>query len=672
MRRVLAPLLTALMLPAAVHAATHPPTIDDIMRLRIITAIEPSPVGTAVVLQTRDYDGGDKWQKDLWLVRPGQAPRRLTTGGVTGGSFAFAPDGTRIAFAGERAGKSGIHVLPVDGGEPSLLAELPVDADNLRWVGQRLFFSAAVYPDCGADLACTKKRDEDKAAGPSAHVYDDLYFRPWNDWSTGKHSNLFAIDVSTTKVEPVVTGLFDCPRVPFGGREDYAVSPDGQVVAYTAKKALDKARSTNDDLFLIEGGKTIPITDNPAADRNPVFSPDGRRIAYLAQAVPGFESDRVRLMVYDRDARTHTPLAADLDAWVDEVVWAPDGKSLYFTTELQGRMMLHQVEARAGASARVLARNSTDNHPALSGDRKSLYFLRQSLTMPPELFARDLKTGQEAPITRMNADALAGWAMPTVEEVWYDGAPVNGKPQKVHAFVMRPHGAAGRLPMVVMVHGGPQGAWLNAFHARWNPIPLAAKGFAVVMPNITGSTGYGQAFVNAISGDWGGRAYEDVLGVLDWAATTKDLDATRACAMGGSYGGYMMNWIEGHTDRFKCLISHAGPSALDTKYGTTDELWFPEWEMGGTPWDKPETYARWSPHTYAKSFKTPMLVIHGARDFRVSLEQALVMFTYLKRQGVEARLMVFPDEDHFVQKPKNRKFWYDSVNLWLKGHLMPR
>jgi dipeptidyl aminopeptidase/acylaminoacyl peptidase len=275
-------------------------------------------------------------------------------------------------------------------------------------------------------------------------------------------------------------------------------------------------------------------------------------------------------------------------------------------------------------------------------------------------------------VTDLNREALAGLAMPKVEEVWYDGADVGGgKRQRVHAFLVKPAAAdaAKKAPLVVMIHGGPQGAWLNGFHSRWTPLPLASAGMAVAMPNPTGSTGYGQAFVNAISKDWGGKCYQDILALLDHAATLPGIDASRACAMGGSFGGYMTNWIEGHTDRFKCLISHAGPSDLAAKYGTTDELWFPEWDIGGTPWDNPEAYAKWSPTTYAKSFKTPMLVIHGANDFRVPLEQALVMFTYLRRQGVEAKLVVFPDENHFVARPLNRKFWYDTVSDWLSSHL---
>jgi len=262
--------------------------------------------------------------------------------------------------------------------------------------------------------------------------------------------------------------------------------------------------------------------------------------------------------------------------------------------------------------------------------------------------------------------------MPKVEEVWYDGAVVGeGKRQRVHAFLVRPPDAeAGRkYPLVVMIHGGPQGAWLDGFHSRWTPLGIASRGFVVAMPNPTGSTGYGQAFVAAVSKDWGGRCYEDVIAFLDHAAAMEGVDATRACAMGGSFGGYMTNWIEGHTDRFKCLISHAGPSSLAAKYGTTDELWFPEWDIGGTPWENADAYAKWSPHAYAKSFKTPMLVIHGANDFRVPIEQALVMFTYLRRQGVEAKLVVFPDETHFVSKPLNRVLWYDTVVRWLEAHL---
>ena len=669
---VLSVALLTLAAPTAARAKAPEPkpiTIDDVMRLRIVGAIEANPAGPGAVVQLQDYDGGARFQKDLWWVQAGQAPRRLTTGGRTRGAFALSPDGRHVAFAGERNGRQGIFEIPLDGGEARLIAELPLDADALRWVGGRIYFAAGVLPDCKADLACTRKRLEERAQGPSARVYDDLYFRPWDNWADGTRSQLFRVDVEKGTVEPAVLGAFDVPPLPFGGVEDYVVAADGTVV-YTAKRVADVARSTNTDLFARSGTADRRLTDNPAADRGPVLSPDGTRVAYLAQAVPGFESDLWRLVVQDLKSGERFVASEGIDDWVHEAVWSPDGRALWFVVEQQAHESIWRVEARKGAKPERVTTKFTDRRLSFGGDGL-LYFTRETVTQPPDVWTLDPATGAVTRVTAFNGEALAGVAVPTATEAWFDGAVVDGKRQKVHALVVRPAGAAGRgkLPLVVMVHGGPQGSFLDAFHPRWNPLPFAARGFVVVLPNITGSTGYGQPFVNAVSKDWGGRPYEDLVGLLDYAATMDGVDATRACALGGSYGGYMMDWLEGHTDRFKCLVSHAGPSSIASMYGSTDELWFPEWDVGGTPWENPEGYAKVTPVAYAKAFRTPMLVIHGANDFRVPLEQGLIMFTTLKRLGVEAKLAVFPDENHFVQKPVNRKFWYDLVGGWLADHL---
>lgn len=657
---------------AAAPAAARPVAIEDVMRMRVITDLQPVPKGADLVLQVQEWDGGPRFLKDLWLVRPGAAPRRLTSGGRTGGAFAVSPDGRRVVFAGEREGQKGLWSLPLDGGEAVLIAKMPVAAENLRFVGGRVWFTARVFPDCGADLACTAARQEARGDGPSGMLYDDLFMRPWNTWRDGTWSNLFALDPATGRVEAVAVGEFDVPPFPFGGIGDIAVSSDGTRVVYTAKKGVDLARSTNTDLWIVENGVERRLTDNPAADRGPVFSPDGRRVAYLAQEVPGYESDRWRLRVLDLATGDSFGVADSLDAWVEEVVWGPDGTHLFFTADEQGYFLLYRVEVKKGAPPVRVGPRVVSRRLAFAGDGR-LVLTRETMTTPPDVWAlRFDKRATEERLTDLNGAALAGLDMPLVDEVWYDGAEVApGKRQRVHAFVVKP-ADAGRdraYPLVVMIHGGPQGAWHSMIHPRWTPLGLVGHGFAVAMPNITGSTGYGQEFVAAVSRDWGGKPFEDVLAFLDFAATIPGVDSTRACAMGGSYGGYLVNWIEGHTDRFRCLVSHAGTYNLESKYGSTDELWFPEWDIGGTPWENPDAYARWSPHRYARDFKTPMLVIHGQNDFRVPVEQALGMFTTLRRLGVEARFLYFPDEDHFVSRPRNRALWYATVVEWLKAHL---
>lgn len=655
-------------------AGSHPVTIDDVMKMKIITAMQANPAGRGVVIRVQEYDGGKRFQSDLWLVNGGAAPKRLTQGGNGNGAFAWAPDGKSLVFTGHRNGKSGIQILPLDGGEASLLKEFPVMPGNLRWVGKSIYFSAGVFPECGADLDCTKKLHDEQADGPSGLVYDELHHRPWNRWRDGTRNNLFALDVESGKVTAVAAGDFDTPTVPWGGLGDYSVAPDGKAVVYTAKKVKDLAISTNEDLYEVKNGKETKITDNPASDRHPVYSPDGKWIAYLAQEIPGFESDKVRLKLYDRGSGTHVTLAEGLDNWVTEFVWSADSKELYLSVEEQGHRLLYRLAAVKGAQPVRMSGRYTDRRLALSGDGRALYVSRETMVEPPDVYALEFhekKRMNETRLTRLNEKRLAGIKMPKVEEVWYDGAVGDtGKKQRVHAFLVRPPDQRSRKsPLVVMIHGGPQGAWHSAFHPRWTALGIVGHGFTVAMVNPTGSTGYGQDFVNAVSKDWGGKCYEDIMAFLDHAKKIKGVDANNACAMGGSFGGYMANWIEGHTDRFKCLISHAGVSNLTSKYGSTDELWFPEWDIGGTPWGNPDAYARWSPDSYAENFRTPMLVIHGQNDFRVPVEQGLIMFQLLKRLGVEARLLYFPDEDHFVSKPLNRKLWYDTVVEWLTKYL---
>lgn len=647
-------------------------TIEDVMRFRMITDLQTATAG--VVLQVQEWDGGPRFLRDLWLVQPGKGLKRLTTGGRTRGAFAVTSDGRSVVFYGEREGKQGLFELPVDGGEASLIAEIPIPVANLRIVGGRAWFTANVFPECGADFRCTAARHEARSKGASGLLYRDLFMRPWNAWRDGTWSNLFALDLATGRVEPVAVGAFDVPPVPFGGVSDIAVSPDGRRVVYTAKKGVDLARSTNTDLWVVEGEVERRATENPAADRNPVFAPDGRRIAYLAQEVPDYESDRWRLRILDIETGDSFGVAETLDHWVEEVVWSPDGRHLFLTADEQGYYLLYRVEGKKGAVPVRVGPRVVSRRLAIAGDGR-LILTRETMATPPDVWAVGFdKKGRavEERLTDLNGTALAGIEMPKVEEVWYDGAEVApGKRQRVHAFVVKPADAGQDrpYPLVVMIHGGPQAAWHAMIHPRWTPLGLVGHGFAVAMPNVTGSTGYGQEFVKAVSRDWGGKPYEDVMAFLDFAMTIPGVDASRACAMGGSYGGYLVNFIAGRTDRFRCLISHAGLYNLEAKYASTDELWFPEWDIGGTPWENPEAYAKWSPHTYARNIKTPVLVIHGQNDFRVPVEQGLGMFTTLRRLGVEARLLFFPDEDHFVSKPLNRAQWYATVVEWLKTHL---
>ena len=653
----------------------HQVTIDDVMSFKFIDSAELTATGD-ILLRIQGLGANDKFVKDFYLLSPSGNVRQITFGGRMKGDFALSPDGKSVAWYGEREGKSGIFLLPLDGGESRLVVELPLSASALRWSGNNLYFSAPVFPDCGVDFDCTVGRLNQKAQQTSAMTYDDLYMRPWNTWWDGTRNNLFVYDMVGGGIQAVATGDFDIPTIPWGGVEDYAISADGKAVCYTAKKVEKKYRSTNTDLFEVVNGNTVQITTNKGADHSPKYSPDGRFIAFLSQDVENYESDRVRLKVYDRKRQEVISLTETVDDWVMEFVWMADSSGLYATVAREGHRVLYQVSLNKRVGASAVFQRGMYRHLFLSRDGSQLLFTNETMTTPPELFTMNLKDGKSVKLTSLNDDALKNILMPTVEEIRWEGSTSSsGRKRNVHGFLVRPVDDSGKVikkkvPLVVMVHGGPQGAWENSLHPRWTPLGLTASGYAVAMPNITGSFGYGQDFVVDVSGDWGGRPYEDVMTMVEHLSRDSSIDGQRVCAMGGSYGGYMANWLEAKSgDRFKCLVSHAGPADLRIMYGTTDELWFPEWEMRGTPWDFPDEVQKWSPLSYVVDFKTPMLVIHGANDFRVPLEQALGMFTALKRRDIDARLVVFPDEDHFISTPRNRRFWYGTVNEWLDRYL---
>ncbi len=669
----LALLITLCFAAVSVNAQQlKPVSIEDIMGLDMLGAVTPDAKG-GVILQITTWDGGERFLRDLWYLAPSGEMSQLTFGGTGGGSHALSPDGKSLAFYGKRNGVDGIHVLPLSGREARTLMALPVYADNLRWAANGIFFTAPVFPDCAADFKCTTDRHEQVAKGTSALVYEELYYRPWNTWADGTHNGLFLLNVGDNSVKAIAVGKFDVPPIPFGGPEDYDVSKDGKVVVYAAKKVDDPWISTNDDIFEVVDGVEQNLTAaNLASDRAPRLSPDGSKIAFASQAIPGFESDRIRLKILDRKTGDIITIADSINNWILGFQWLPDGKSLVVLTEEEGHLPLYKVEAKKGGSATRLGGRYVYKSPVVTADGKSVLATRQTMLDPPDLYKIDLKTGKETRLTNLNREKLAGLELPKVEEIRWEGTVIDGKAQPVHGFLVVPPQAskATPLPLVVFIHGGPQGSFLNSYHPRWNPLPFAAQGFVVALPNPTGSTGYGQDYVNNISRHWGDRPYEDIMNMVEVLSERPEIDGTKVCAMGGSYGGYMANWMEAKAgERFKCLVSHAGPSDLAAKYGTTDELWFPEWEIGGTPWDVPGEFKKWSPVTYAKDFKTPMLIIHGANDFRVSLEQAQIMFQTLRRVGVKSKLVVFPDEDHFINRPVNRRFWYHTIEDWLRTHL---
>ncbi len=481
-------------------------------------------------------------------------------------------------------------------------------------------------------------------------------------------------------------GDYDAPVFSLGGQDDYAFSPDGQEVCYASNHDKNPAASTNNDLWIVSvnGGTAKNITaDNPASDSTPLYSPDGKYIAYRAQKRPGNESDRFRLMLYDRKTGEKKNLTEGFDRWVGTIAWAPGSKRVYFASEITGGQPVQSVRVEDAVISSVQPTNlENDDKPgsvqrkiplfvaeynddiAVTRDGGTLVFTRMSLKAPNEIYRIDLAEEVEDPLTHLNDDVLSQVVMSPLEPFWFTGAHGD----KVQGFLVKPPNfdSTKKYPVKFLIHGGPEGAWGDDWSYRWNPELFAANGYVVIMINFHGSTGYGQKFIDAIYGDWGGAPFEDLMKGLDYAEQTYPfIDKDRECALGASYGGYAVNWILGHTDRFKCLVTHDGMFNAESAWGSTEELWFNDWEFKGTPYDNREMYQKWSPHQYAKNFKTPTLVVHGQLDYRLDVSEGFQLFTTLQMLGVPSKMLYFPDEGHWVLKPQNSRLWYKTVNDWV-------
>jgi dipeptidyl aminopeptidase/acylaminoacyl peptidase len=684
-------LLCAVIGTPAPAAETHPFSVHDMVAMERLGEPKPSPDGRWVVFTRRAWDeAANKNTTNLWIAAvDGSGLRQLTTARhAADSSPSWAPDSKTIAFVSNRGGSSQIWTIALDGGEAAPLTALPVDVDNIQWSpdGSRIAFSAEVYPDC-AELSCTAKRDEERQANPvKAMTFTSLMIRHWDTWFEGKRNHLFTVGlkpgpVPATSGAPVdlLQGLDDdAPTRPFGGTEEYAWSPDAKEIAFTATMAAHPAWSTDIDIYTepaAGGAKAACITEpNEAMDSQPVYSPDGATIAYLAMNRPGYEADRQRIVLYDRRARTSRVLTESWDRSVDALAYTADGKGLVVTAPDSARRSIFLVDAASGKVSKVVADHYNSGAApirATSGAGAGrIVFAQDSLTSPVEIYTARMDGSDLRRLTKVNDDRVAAARMSTPEEFWFKGALGD----KVHGWILKPvdfkQGA--KYPLAFLIHGGPQGSWDDHFHYRWNPQAYAGAGYVVVTVDFHGSTGYGQAFTDAIRGDWGGKPFEDLMKGIDYVlATYPFVDGDRMGALGASYGGYMVNWIAGHTDRFKCLVTHDGELDEFSSYYSTEELWFPEWEFQGTPWENPAMYEKWSPDRYVQNWKTPMLVVHGAKDFRLPETEGFGVFTALQRRGIPSKFLYFPDENHWVLKAKNSILWHDTVigwlDKWLKG-----
>jgi len=658
-------------------AGEHPITFDDLRSMHRVASPTISPDGkwVAYSVATPDMDA-NRNASNIWVVPTnGGAAIQLTQSGHDSGP-AWSPDSKTLAFISSRDGNSQVYVLSMEGGESHAITHLSGGADLVKWSpdGSSIAFTSSVYVDCKDD-ACNSARDTEKEKNKvKARVYEQLLYRHWTHWSEGKRSHLFvaSADGSGTSRDLTAGANYDVPPDERGGPDDINFSPDGKEICYTAVPDKVEALSTNGELFvvLVSGGEAKKITTNPGFDGNPVYSPDGNYIAYHAQLTPGYEADRWRVMRYDRHAEKSEDLTEKFDRSADGLAWSPDSKTIYFAAENETLSPVWAIDMRGGAEPKKVVAEGFNTAVSISRDGKFMAFERTSLTMPAEVFVAAGDGANAQQVTHHNDALLAKLDMNAPETFWFEGAGGS----RMQAMLLRPPNfkAMKKYPLLVLLHGGPQTMWSNAWGYRWNQQVFSAAGYVTLMINRHGSTGYGQKFTDEITNDWGGQAYIDVMKGVDYAlANNKFIDGSRMAAAGGSYGGFMADWIATHSGRFKAIISHAGVYDQTSMYAT-EELWFAEHDMQGTPWSNPDSYKKWSASTFAGDlgkYKTPTLVIAGENDFRVPYTQSLEFFNTMQREGVPSKLVIFPDEGHWVLKPQNSQFWYKTFLDWLAIYL---
>jgi dipeptidyl aminopeptidase/acylaminoacyl peptidase len=665
---------------AAERPALKPFAAADLVRLDRPSDPQASPDGSQLVFHLRetDYDA-NKARHGLWLLPlgdPKAQPHRLTAAGGSDTTPRWSRDGKSVYFLSARSGLSQVWRIATSGGEPVQVTSTPFDVGSFKLSAdnKRLLVSMEVFTDCDT-LACTKQRLDARLTGKrSGMLYERLFVRHWDAWSTGLRSQLFAFALDAkgrASGEPawLSRGLDgDVPSKPFGDDSEYDISPDGSRVFFNLRVAgKTEPWSTNFDIYEVPMDGSQPPRNltaaNPAWDAAPLVSPDGRTLAYRAMKRPGFEADRFGIMIRDLASGATHELLPDWDRSADALKWSDDGHTLYAIAEDLGQKKLFAIDV-AGRQVRALTGAGTVSGYDLAG--ASLIYMSDNIASPAQLYRIPAAGGTPQALAPLNSEKLAGLAFGAYEQFSFKG----WNNETVHGYVVKPVGyeAGRKYPVAFIIHGGPQGSMGNDFHYRWNPQTYAGAGFAVVMIDFHGSTGYGQAFTDAISQHWGDRPLEDLQKGWAHALAHYDfLDGKRACALGASYGGYMVNWIAGNwPEPWKCLVSHDGIFDTRMAYYDTEELWFDEWERGGTQYEHPEAYERFNPANHVAKWQVPMLVIHGSLDYRIPDSQGIAVFTALQRRGIPSQFLRFPDENHWVVKPQNSVQWHETVEAWLK------
>jgi len=651
-------------------------TFDDLVSCKRLSDPQFSPDGNRIAFAVKTMnEAKNSSHTDIYIVSPdGETLRQFTSQESSCSSPQWSPDG-RLTFLSSCQ----IWIQGIDDPEPKQLTNHHSGVEKFVWSpdGKYIAFASRVYPDC-TDQDCIQKRDEEiEKSAVKVRVYEDLLYRHWNEWWDHKRSHLFVLNVESGEFNDVTPGDYDVP--PISLSSGFTFSPDSRYLLFTSNHDKMVAASTNNDVWRVpvEGGDLELITTK-CKDRNfkgndsdPQFSPDGKYLTFLSMKRAGFESDKPDLFIKNINRGKFKNLTKDMDVRIDSYQWTPDGKSILLRIDEEGRYRIKRLNVKSGEMT-TLVKDGYNKKISISPDGKSFAYLHERTTMPFELYVGSTETGKSQQLTEFNAELLADVDMNSIEDFWFEGAGGD----KVHGFIVKPplFDAAKTYPAVFFIHGGPQGAWHDGWHYRWNIQMWAAQGYVMVMINPRGSTGYGQKFTDEISRDWGGKVFEDLIAGQKYVLETfKFIDKKRIAAAGASYGGYMVNWIEGHMDAlkypFKTLVNHDGTFNLYTNFLTTEELWFPEWEFNGPYWEDETWYKKWSPHNYVDNFNTPMLIIHGEKDYRLSYTEGLMPFTVLRRKGIPAKLVLFPDEGHFVLKPQNSRFWHKTIFDWLDSYI---